>query len=201
MGHFANAFHEWLELPIDAFPHMQKGLESIPLTAVLNDKDWTDVLLYLIPGWHISGTRISGLNWSESQPFEKDNSKSDNPKVQIQDKKGAKSQLKSPADYQDIIVNFLEKVPSSEQKGAKLLAKKSWYIISILVLASLPIRIEKLMEWMQYKKRQSFRELYLIPMQQCGLISKTNPTKRNAPDQQYIITEAGKAFLSGMFQQ
>lgn len=201
MGHFAKAFQEWLELPVDALPHLQKGLESIPITAVLNDKDWTDVLLYLIPGWHISGTQLSGLNWPELQPFEKDNSKSDESKVPGQDKKGAKSQLKSSTDYQGLIVLFLEKVPSSEQKGAKLLAKKSLYIISILVLASLPIRIEKLMEWMQYKKRQSFRELYLIPMQQCGLISKTNPTKRNDPDQQYIITEAGKAFLSGMLQQ
>ena len=45
------------------------------------------------------------------------------------------------------------------------------------------------MKWMEYKKRQSFRELYLLAFQNSGLISMTNPEKLNDPEQKYVINE------------
>jgi ATP-dependent DNA helicase RecG len=52
-----------------------------------------------------------------------------------------------------------------------------------------------MMKWMEYKKRQSFRELYILPLQNTGLIPMTNPEKPNDPEQKYVITEKGKIFL------
>lgn len=91
-------------------------------------------------------------------------------------------------------------VPSSVEKGANLLAKKTFNLIVILAITTEPVKVEMLMEWMAYKKRPSFRELYIVPLQKAGLISKTNPEKKNDPGQQYIITEEGKAFLGGLME-
>jgi len=55
-----------------------------------------------------------------------------------------------------------------------------------------------MMKWMEYKKRQSFRELYILPLQNSGLISMTNPEKPNDPEQKYVITEKGEIFLGGI---
>ena len=109
--------------------------------------------------------------------------------------KGARLPNEFTIDYQTSILDYLNKVPGSAEKGAKLLAKKSFNLILILILSTEPIKIEKMMECMNYKKRQSFRELYLMPLQQAELVTKTNPEKSNDPDQQYIITEKGRAFL------
>ena len=92
-------------------------------------------------------------------------------------------------------------MPSAVQEGAKLLSRKSFNLIIILLLTSAPVKIEKMMEWINYKKRQSFRELYLNPLQQVGFVTKTNIKKINDPEQQYVITEKGIAFLSGQLTQ
>ena len=66
-----------------------------------------------------------------------------------------------------------------------------------MVLTSLPIKLEKMMDWIGYKNRKTFRENYLEPLQQAELIVKTNPDNPNDPEQKYVITEKGKLFLSG----
>lgn len=65
--------------------------------------------------------------------------------------KGAKSQLKSRYDYQKLIAVFLKKVPSSEQKGARLLAKRRGYLDSILPITSSAVSHEKLMQFLIYE--------------------------------------------------
>ena len=91
----------------------------------------------------------------------------------------------------------IKKVPSWNEKSAKLLHKKVKNLITILFLTSQPAKIEQMMNWMEYKKRQSFRELYILPLQNSGLIAMTNPEKPNDPEQKYVITEKGKIFLGG----
>ena len=113
-------------------------------------------MLHLVPTWHEKGAKFPVLDWPEYQLFEKE---------LIQTANGTGS----------------SQVPGSEEKGARLLAKKSYYIIAILSLTSQPAGIDQLMEWMAYKKKQSFRELYLVPLQKAGLISKTNPEKKKTP--------------------
>ncbi len=141
----------------------------------MSDSSWETLLLHLVPTWHEKGAKFPVLDWPEYQLFEKE---------LIQTANGTGS----------------SQVPGSEEKGARLLAKKSYYIIAILSLTSQPAGIDQLMEWMAYKKKQSFRELYLVPLQKAGLISKTNPEKKTSPGQQYVLTENGKAFLGGTIQ-
>ncbi|MCX6250544.1 MAG: hypothetical protein NTX61_07315 [Bacteroidetes bacterium] len=91
----------------------------------------------------------------------------------------------------------IKKVPSWSEKGANLLHKKTRYLLSILMLTSKETGIDQLMVWMSYKKRQTFRENYMIPLQKAGLISMTKPEKPNDPEQQYKLTEQGQLFLAG----
>jgi len=104
--------------------------------------------------------------------------------------------LKWP-DKQIVNKEEIQKVPTWSLKGANLFHKKAWYLIKILFLTSKETGIDKLMKWMEYKKRQSFRENYLIPLQKAELISMTKPDKPNDPEQQYKLTEKGRLFLAG----
>lgn len=199
---YAKQLQNWLDLPEEALPHIQSGLSTIALSSDLADSSWIDLLLHLVPSWHQKGIQLPILRWPENQEFEKAHFKTgtqlESGKVPSSTKKGAKLPPNSSIDYQEFMSEYFKKVPSSIEKGTKLLAKKSFNLISILALTSRPVKIEKMMEWMKYNKRQSFREIYLVPLQQAGLVTKTNPQKSNDPEQQYLITETGKAFLGGM---
>lgn len=203
LAKFSNEFTAWLGLGKEAVDHLRAGLSNIALPATLSDAIWEDLLLHLVPSWHQNGTQLAQLKWPEKQLFEKqltgNGTQLSIEKVPTSIEKGAKLSELNIAEYQKHMSIFFEKVPSSFEKGANLLAKKSLNLISIISLCSEAAKIENLMEWMNYKKRQSFRELYLVPLQQTGLITKTNPSKTNDPDQQYVITDEGKAFLGGMF--
>ncbi len=110
---------------------------------------------------------------------------------------GAKlHELKWP-DKQIFVKEEIEKVPSWSEKGANLLHKKIRYLLSILILTSNETGIEQLMAWLNYKKRQTFRENYMIPLQKAGLISMKKPDKPTDPEQQYKLTELGRLFLAG----
>lgn len=91
----------------------------------------------------------------------------------------------------------IEKVPSWNEKGTQLLPKKIWYIVALLALCTTPIAFGQLMDFFQYKNRNTFRENYLNPLKQLGFIMSTKPDTPNAPDNKYMITEQGKAFLMG----
>ena len=94
----------------------------------------------------------------------------------------------------------IKKVPSWAQDGAKVLHRKTSYLIRILLLTTMPITLNQLMQWMEYSKRQSFRENYLIPLLQVGFVRMTKPEEINAPDNKYVITEKGKQFLTGRLE-
>ena len=105
-----------------------------------------------------------------------------------------------PLDWprkQVVDANEIKKVPSWSQDGAKVLHRKTSYLIRILFLTLKPISLNQLMQWMVYANRQTFRENYLIPLQQVGFVKMTKPNEVNAPDQKYVITEKGKLFLTG----
>ena len=51
-----------------------------------------------------------------------------------------------------------------------------------------------------YKNAKTFRDNYLKPLRESGLIVFTNPEKPTDPDNKYIITQQGKAFLGSLFK-
>ena len=91
----------------------------------------------------------------------------------------------------------IKKVPSWSQNGAKVLHKKTSYFIRILLFTIYPISLSQLMEWISYSNRRSFREIYLLPLQQVDFIRMTKPNEITASDQQYVLTAKGKQFLTG----
>jgi len=93
----------------------------------------------------------------------------------------------------------LKKVPSWHQKSTQLLKKKNRYFIGILSLCSEPISSNDLLKAFGYKNEKTFRDNYLKPLREAGLIQLTNPQKPTDPHNKYILTENGKAFLGGIF--
>ena len=98
---------------------------------------------------------------------------------------------------QHVTIGEIQKVPGWNQKGTKLMHKKVRYLIAILMLASIPVKLEKMMDWIGYKNRKTFRNNYLNPLQKVGWVQMTNPENPSDPDQKYITTESGKLFLAG----
>jgi ATP-dependent DNA helicase RecG len=96
--------------------------------------------------------------------------------------------------------NEIKKVPSWHQKGTQLLKKKNWYLIGILSLCSLPIALSDLMVAFDYKNTKTFRDNYLKPLREAGLVVFTIPEKPTDPDNKYVLTQQGKAFLGGNFK-
>lgn len=90
----------------------------------------------------------------------------------------------------------LEKVPGWDQEGTRVVHNKVRYYISILALTTQAIKLEGLMEALDYKNRKTFRDNYLNPLQEAELIQKTNPENPSDPEQKYRITEKGKLFLA-----
>ncbi len=90
----------------------------------------------------------------------------------------------------------IKKVPSWTQNGAKLLHRKTSYLIRILLLTLEPIALDDLMNRMTYSNRQTFRENYLLPLQEVGFVNMTIPETPNSPNQKYIVTEKGRQFLT-----
>jgi len=199
---FAKQFQQWLGLPDEAFPHLQKGFKSIAISSSLKDSTWEELLLHLVPGWHQKGAKLSVLNWPEKQLFEKEIAKS-NGGILTQDvsslvKKGIKSVSENTTDYQLHLSNFIKNVPSSTEKGIKLLEKRSYNLVSILALTTIALNRDEMMHFMGYENRISFSDLYLKPLLQCELVERTNKENPRASNQQYNITEKGKAFLGGL---
>ncbi len=92
----------------------------------------------------------------------------------------------------------IKMVPSWNKNGTNLLSNKLRYLITILILSTEPLKMVKLLDWMNYKNRARFRESYVDPLHQVGFLSLTNSEKPNDPENKYTITEAGKAYLGGM---
>ena len=102
-------------------------------------------------------------------------------------------------DNQISLKDEIEKVPSWPEKGTELLRKKVWYLIGILSLCTEPVRFQDLLLAFNYKNEKAFRDSYVKPLRSMGFITLTNEEKPTDPENKYIITEQGAAFLSGQF--
>ena len=94
----------------------------------------------------------------------------------------------------------IKKVPIWHEKSTQLLKKKNRFLIGTLSLCSLPIAQSELMAAFDYKNAKTFRDNYLKPLRESGLIVFTKPEKPTDPDNKYVVTQQGKAFLGGLFQ-
>ena len=111
-------------------------------------------------------------------------------------KQGVKlEELKVPKN-QVFDTDKIKKVSSWSENGVKLLQKKYWYLISVLSLATEPVTLKEMLTFLSYKNRTTFTENYLKPLRQTGLIKMTSPEKPTDPENKYVITEAGKLFLT-----
>ena len=99
------------------------------------------------------------------------------------------------AKPQQITKEYIEKVPSWNEKSTKLLPRKIWYVVGVLALCTTPTSFGQLMDFFQYRNRNTFRDNYLNPLKRLGFIVSTKPDTPNAPDNKYVITEQGKVFL------
>lgn len=92
----------------------------------------------------------------------------------------------------------IKKVPTWHQKGTHLLAKKVWYLISIITLTTQPVRLIEILHCLNYRNEKTFRDNYIKPLRSAGLITLTNLENINHPENRYTITPAGKLFLGGI---
>jgi len=193
MEKHATHFQLWLGLPEESLPHITKGLSNISLSNESLAENWEDLLLHLISSWSKKDIKLEQLRWSLNQDIEQEIGK----KVPSWDQKGAKQITEISCIDEDQILELIKKVPSWDQKGAKLLSKRSLILITILTLTLEPIKLQDILEWMAYKKRQSLREIYLDPLMKVGFVTRTIKDKPKDPEQKYVITESGKLFLAG----
>ena len=187
-------FHQWLQLPADALPHLKKGFANIILPDSLTKSTWETLLLYLVPAWHEKGTRLPVLDWPANHPF----AKSFASELPVPQLKGTNPSINITTDIQALIRDIENKVPTWHEKGTNLLHKKIVYLLSILSLSSEPISLNDLMQFMNYSNRKTFRDNYLTPLRKAGFVNMSE--KKNDPEQKYFLSESGKAFLGGLNQ-
>lgn len=119
-------------------------------------------------------------------------------------KKGA-SWIEKGSKYKNVRFKKINNLPFDDfakgvswaEKGSKLMDKRSITLLKILLLCSIPQKIENLLSVLEFNSRDRFRELYLTPLRNDGFIEYTIKEKPNSPDQHYAITEKGKRFLGG----
>jgi ATP-dependent DNA helicase RecG len=111
-------------------------------------------------------------------------------------KKGTQLPVLNIPDNQIFAEDEIKKVPSWHEKGTQLLQKKLRYLIGILSLCTAPVQLRDLMLAFDYKNEKTFRDNYLKPLRTVNFIEMTNKEKPTDPDNKYIITEQGKAFLT-----
>ena len=203
---YAGQFQQWLGLPSDALPHLKKGLTNIALPTSLNEASWQTVLLQLVPGWHQKGTKLPVLDWPVNHPFTKTftskpvvtQHKGTNLANAVSNASDANSTnllINATTDIQILINEGEKKVPTWHEISTNFLHKKVIYLLSILALCSEPISLNALMHFMDYANRKTFRDNYLTPLRQAGLINMSEI--KNDPEQKYFLSESGKAFLGG----
>lgn len=190
LGTYGKQFCSWLELPETAFEQLSHGFEEVPVEPSLRNKEWKELLSYLVSHWHTTGLSLPALDWQQAQPFYK--------KVTGTAPKGIKAPLETSNDFQQLVSQFLEKAPSAAEKGTKLLSKRSWYLVTILAITTAPVSRDEMMKLIGYGNRKTFSDLYLQPLLKEGLIERTNKESPRASNQQYVITLKGKAFLGGI---
>lgn len=85
---------------------------------------------------------------------------------------------------------------SWEEKSGELLKKRGRILLGTLLLTILPISLEELAKILGYKSKERYRDDYVKPLKENGLIEYTLE-RANDPNQQYKITQRGVNFLMG----
>jgi len=95
-----------------------------------------------------------------------------------------------------ITENQIKLVPSFDQKCTHLLSKKACYLISILLLCAEPLKMSQILHFLQYKNEKFFRDNYLKPLRNAGLIEMLYPENPTDPENKYFLTSEGMQFVS-----
>lgn len=96
---------------------------------------------------------------------------------------------------QVVTENEIKKLPSWSEKATQLLRIKVRYYIIILSLCSEPMGIKEILKAIGYNDESGFKNKYIKPLRESGLLDLTNPDKPTSPLNKYILTEQGKSFL------
>lgn len=83
--------------------------------------------------------------------------------------------------------------PTRHQVGTKLALSE--HQVLVLTAARLPQPLQFLMQQCGRSDRTKFRTQVLLPLLEAGLLALTIPDKPRSPQQQYVTTNAGEAFL------
>jgi hypothetical protein len=78
-----------------------------------------------------------------------------------------------------------------------LFDKRSAILFKTLLLCLVPQHRDTILTTLEFNSRDRFREIYLQPLRQEGLIEQTIKANPKSPDQRYITTEKGRRFLGG----
>jgi ATP-dependent DNA helicase RecG len=95
-----------------------------------------------------------------------------------------------------ISLEELKKVGSWEEKSGELLKKRGHVLLATLLLSILPISLEELAKILGYKSKERYRDDYVKPLKDNGLIEYTLE-RANDPNQKYKLTQRGINFLMG----
>jgi ATP-dependent DNA helicase RecG len=98
----------------------------------------------------------------------------------------------------DFTALLWKEVSGWNEKGTRMLNKRSLYLLQILFLCIDPIPMEDLLNQLNYSNRTSFRDRYLLPLLSEGLMERTIPNKPSSKLQRYVITNKGILFLGGI---
>jgi ATP-dependent DNA helicase RecG len=101
--------------------------------------------------------------------------------------------LKEIADWDKLV---LQLVGSWEEKSEELLKKRGKVLLGTLFLTLLPVSLEELASILGYRSKERYRDDYVKPLKDNGLIGYTLE-QANDPNQQYKITQRGINFLMG----
>ena len=63
-----------------------------------------------------------------------------------------------------------------------------------------PTPIQDIMNSVQWKDRTKFRNKYINPFLELGLLEMTQPDKPKSSNQQYYLTATGKSLLDGILK-
>jgi ATP-dependent DNA helicase RecG len=67
---FSSQWLSWLDLSEKHAEHFDLALSRIDLSPTLQNADWEELLLHLVPGWHKKGTRLPKLDWPKNQAID-----------------------------------------------------------------------------------------------------------------------------------
>jgi hypothetical protein len=115
--------------------------------------------------------------------------------IRLEFKKAENLEWSVPNDFTESI---WKEVSGWNEKGARMLNKRTLYLLQILFLCIDPIPMEDLLNQLNYSNRTSFRDRYLLPLLSEGLMKRTIPNKPSSKLQRYVITNKGILFLGGV---